>query len=287
MMVALALLGGSTALAADTTVVSGNKGGHGVKLTVDSDGHVLSGTIRWRAQCRRPGALFRTGTAFETGVPTVGSFRAGGSYRSRGGGYRFRITLLISGRQRIDPAGEEDNLDEWRGRFRAKAVIRKGGRVTDRCRVKRARWRASADVSEADAAAGTGGVQMTSDPGDYIGQGQSYSYPAPPRSLHASGNPSSIGFTVGPWGLRFSAPTGTTLRAGGYPNAARDAFRGSQPGLSISGQGRGCGRITGYFIVNSISFDRWNRLLAADITFEQHCEGDPEALRGRVVFLRS
>ena len=104
-------------------------------------------------------------------------------------------------------------------------------------------------------------ITMTSDPGDYIGQGQDWSYATAAGdviSTSTNGNVVSIAVTGSNgdwWNLDFDAPNGQTLTAGTtYANATRYPFNGSGPGLSISGEGRGCNELTGTFTVDEAVF---------------------------------
>ena len=60
---------------------------------------------------------------------------------------------------------------------------------------------------------------------------------------------------------------------GSYTGALRYPFNDGAPGLSVSGDGRGCNTLTGQFDVTEISQASTGELLVFDATFEQHCEG--------------
>jgi hypothetical protein len=94
------------------------------------------GLIRWRADCRRPGFRLEEGTAFSRplDLSTRRRFRDAGSYRENGPG-RFRITYTLR------TSGRKVGPRRWVGSFRARAVVRRGGRVVDRCAVRGVRWR--------------------------------------------------------------------------------------------------------------------------------------------------
>ena len=135
----------------------------------------------------------------------------------------------------------------------------------------------------------SGSLTMTSDAGDYIGQGQSWSYSIPPdslgsQSLYNNGVEVVVNGANGDWWyLNFGAPFGAQLTPGTYDNAARWPFQSaSQPGLSIFGNGRGCNTLTGSFTVLDATYDTAGSLLSFHATFEQHCEGGSPALRGEV-----
>jgi hypothetical protein len=138
---------------------------------------------------------------------------------------------------------------------------------------------------------GTTAVTMTSDAGDYIGQGQTWTYSLPHGDqIGMGGGRSYAGFGVNGangdwWGADFVPASGDILVAGEtYPNATRYPFNGSGPGLDVSGMGRGCNTLTGSFTVNSATFAPDGTLKTASISFVQHCEGAPPALHGTFSF---
>jgi hypothetical protein len=129
----------------------------------------------------------------------------------------------------------------------------------------------------------SGTLTMTSDPGDFVGQGVSYSYATPQNTFTAqtfdwAGPDNQVAISMqgdashlDDWQLRFAAPPGEPLTPGTYTGAVRTfvAQGPGQPGLDVFGQGRGCNTVTGSFTV-------------LHATFEQHCNGDPPALRGEI-----
>jgi uncharacterized protein (TIGR03437 family) len=134
---------------------------------------------------------------------------------------------------------------------------------------------------------GTTSVTMTSDSGDYIGQGQTWSYSLPKGDqIGMGGGRSFAGFGVNGangdwWSADFQPGAGDILVAGDtYANATRYPFNGSGAGMDVSGMGRGCNTLTGSFTVNSATFAADGTLRTASISFVQHCEGAPPALHG-------
>lgn len=89
------------------------------------------------------------------------------------------------------------------------------------------------------------------------------------------------------WYLEFDASDlPIELGPGVYDDAERYPFQGpGHPGLSISGSGRGCNTLTGRFQIHEHVRDAAG-LVRATATFEQHCEGGPNALRGCVHYAR-
>ena len=137
-------------------------------------------------------------------------------------------------------------------------------------------------------------LSMTSQPGDYIGQGRSRTMTPPAwRFLANQANgPDSVTVSVETvdsanftrWTVWLAAPRGQSLQPGTYVNATRAAFRtGSAPGIDVFGDGRGCNNVYGSFTVTQLTLDQQGNVLAFAATFEQHCE-QPTApsLRGLI-----
>jgi hypothetical protein len=133
-------------------------------------------------------------------------------------------------------------------------------------------------------------LSFVSDPGDYIGGGQSRAFTLDTASFTVRGgqNGGSVGVTVFPfaggfWFLDLAAPQGTQLAAGPYEGAARYPFQApSQPGLSLTGDGRGCNTVSGRFNVIEAQFGPNSDVTRFHATFEQHCEGAAAALYGEI-----
>jgi hypothetical protein len=141
----------------------------------------------------------------------------------------------------------------------------------------------------------TGQLTMTSDAGDYIGQGGTYSYATPAnvffgtvRSWAGENNLVSVTMRTDAastdyWILEFAAAPGETLTAGTYSNAARVGSQAvDQPGLDVFGMGRGCNTLTGNFTVSDAVFGPYGYVQSFHAAFEQHCEGNGPALHGEV-----
>jgi hypothetical protein len=139
LLVAVALLGGPAGPAlADVRFEGRTSQGGYVLVVAEDDGVPKRSFIRWRADCRRPGARLTEATVFRRplDLSTRRRFRDGGrpSYRRRSsGGFVLTVTTRISGRK-VSPR-------RWAGSFRARVVVRRGGRVRDRCSVRGVRWR--------------------------------------------------------------------------------------------------------------------------------------------------
>ncbi|WP_375478733.1 DUF4347 domain-containing protein [uncultured Nostoc sp.] len=156
----------------------------------------------------------------------------------------------------------------------------------------------SANTSFQTAAAITA-LTLDSDRGNYIGQSDYYSYTLDTGKFRASrvypDNPSSnnaiqINYYDGvkSWYLSFAAPFNAPLTAGTtYTGAARFPFQTSnQPGLDVSGDGRGYNSLIGQFTVNQITYGSSDEILNFDATFQEYGDGDPasESFKGRIQY---
>ena len=139
-------------------------------------------------------------------------------------------------------------------------------------------------------------LDLRSDPGDFVGAGESHRYTLQdtvwtaradvgvmePRHIVISMRPIDNSFRWW-WNLDLASPTGQPLKPGPYDNARRWPFQSStQPGLSFSGTGRGCNTLTGSFVIREIVLGPDNTLDRLSASFEQHCEGSSAALRGDI-----
>ncbi|MEW8626232.1 MAG: hypothetical protein AB2551_10805 [Candidatus Thiodiazotropha sp.] len=135
-------------------------------------------------------------------------------------------------------------------------------------------------------------ISLSSDPGDYIGLGEVYSYTDENAVIQYSRNYDN-GITVrinnlpgdpsNWWTLNIAAPENAEIQAGVYDNATRFPFQDAAvPGLSFSGNGRGCNTLTGWFEVYEVSYDESGSVESLNMDFIQHCEGGSPALHGTV-----
>ena len=129
-------------------------------------------------------------------------------------------------------------------------------------------------------------VYLLSDSGDYIGQGQTYTYQPSNATVVVSGSGTSLTVTVngiGGWSGNFVAMNSISqLQPGYYPNLERWPFNNpTLGGLNWSGYGRGCNMLSGWFAIDSLTFAGAN-VASIDLRFEQHCEGATPALHGKI-----
>ncbi|MHC5537426.1 Ig-like domain-containing protein, partial [Singulisphaera rosea] len=152
-----------------------------------------------------------------------------------------------------------------------------------------------AENGSLSAVTGVSLVTMSSQPGDYIGAGKSYTF-SPGAStfggyvMSGGAYTSTVRIIVsGPanewWSFAFVAPNQGPLVPGVYNNAVRWPFQqGAQPGLDVSGDGRGSNTLTGQFTVLQADYDANGNIVSFDATFEQHSEGQTPALTGHVQY---
>jgi hypothetical protein len=129
----------------------------------------------------------------------------------------------------------------------------------------------------------------TSDPGDFIGLGQSARRAPPSYALAADAlcGKNWVVVTSGPftdqWDIEFSAPRGQQLVPGTY-NAIGDIRNlQNRAGLTVSGNAHSCSsRSTGTFTVTDAQFSASGNVIRFHATFEYHCEAASAAIRGEV-----
>ncbi|MBW3576111.1 MAG: thrombospondin type 3 repeat-containing protein, partial [Actinobacteria bacterium] len=130
-------------------------------------------------------------------------------------------------------------------------------------------------------------LRFDSDEGDYIGEGIDHTWYLADGTFTADRSRGFVGvwFNGGrtTWRVQLKAPEGAELVPGPYEGVTEFPFQSpKKPGMAVDGSGRGCGTLTGRFDVLEAVYalDGSVRRFAAD--FEQHCDGDPNALRGSI-----
>jgi hypothetical protein len=138
---------------------------------------------------------------------------------------------------------------------------------------------------------------FTSESGDYIGQGQAETLAPSTWSFSTQGNQGAGEVTIDirngsgiglvDWTIDLAAPRGQSLQPGTYPSAMRAAFRqGTQPGIDVYGDGRGCNTVYGTFTVTQFEMGTAGQVTAFEATFVQHCEtANAPALYGHIRYL--
>lgn len=132
-------------------------------------------------------------------------------------------------------------------------------------------------------------VEMRSDPGDWVGLGSPRTLtPANSRVYGLMRNQEGgIDFYIEPfggtdiWMFHFMAAREVPLVPDNYEEAQRFPFNSfTKPGLSVSGEHRGCNRVSGRFVVREAVYGPQGEVLSFAIDFEQHCEAGVPALWG-------
>jgi parallel beta-helix repeat protein len=122
-------------------------------------------------------------------------------------------------------------------------------------------------------------VYLSSPSGDYIGQGATY-YTTNPADIAISGSLPTVTMWAFGYSIEIDAPDASNLAVGVYTNASRYPFNGSQPGLTVSGNGRGCNNVSGQFEIHEIHTNNVGQVDRFWATFSHSCEGVMPAMVG-------
>ncbi len=129
-------------------------------------------------------------------------------------------------------------------------------------------------------------IYLQSMAGDYIGGGANRLFTDTNAVLNFSGSGALLKVNVNGnswWSGEFAGMNSLAqLEPGYYGDLQRYPFHNPvKGGLSWSGDGRGCNTLTGWFVVDKVSYVA-GKLTEVDLRFEQHCEGGAPALRGKI-----
>ena len=128
-------------------------------------------------------------------------------------------------------------------------------------------------------------VYFTSDAGEFVGEGGSYLYTSANSTITVSSTGAHVGVVINTydWEGDFQGMISIDqLQVGYYPNLERYPFNNpARGGLSWSGMGRGCNTLTGWFVVDAVTYSG-DTLTSIDLRFEQHCDGEAAALHGAI-----
>ena len=143
-------------------------------------------------------------------------------------------------------------------------------------------WRAPAGATPASG----NYVYLQSDPGDFVGAGATVTYTQANSVLALTQSGVGLGVTITGdenWLGGFQGMDSISqLQPGYYPKLQPSQFNNPVTGgLSWSGGGRGCDTVTGWFVIDSITWSS-GVLASVDARFEQHCEGASAALHGQI-----
>ncbi len=128
-------------------------------------------------------------------------------------------------------------------------------------------------------------LYFESAPGDYVGLGRTYLYTAANAVLTVSADGLQLNAAVTgdeAWQGSFRSMLGLSQLTVGYYAKSYATLNPLVSDLNWSGEGRGCGGITGWFAVDKISYSN-GKLDALDLRFEMSCEGSSTApMRGKL-----
>ena len=131
---------------ADKTFRGKTQQGRTVTMTTGDDNVLKILRINWLTRrCALSGSRFQHITLFRPPFDsaTPDAFNDAGSFRvADDGGIRSRVTIYLAGRRNVDPANPA--VESWTGTLRANVVVRRRGRVIDRCRLRQITWNAAA-----------------------------------------------------------------------------------------------------------------------------------------------
>jgi hypothetical protein len=269
----LALLAAAPADAA--TLRGRTHRGLNVRIKTDPTGRATEAIFNWHVRrCDSGRFQFRDSTAVDSKKKPAKNFFTRNPYtlRSRGG-YRSRVTVHTNARRL--------SIYRWKGTFSAVAIVRRHGRVVDRCHMRRLHWTATTPKARLD---------LAGDQGDYITSGRTLSYSTPTTHITASDDDNSrqaVVIYAGPWILVFRAPVHHRLRRGHFAHAGTPGSSGKHAGIELSGDGRACSPDSkGSFTIRDVAFDRWGDLTRFSATFVHRCSYASAAARGTVTYRR-
>ena len=124
-------------------------------------------------------------------------------------------------------------------------------------------------------------LRAVSSEGDYVGEGKIYSYEG--SKLIIGRTDRGVQIRADGWEILLGAPPGRSLEVGEYLNAKRYSFSGDAPGIEFTGNGRGCNKIFGNFVVWELEW-KGDEVVRLAIDFVQHCEEITPSLYGVLRF---
>ena len=143
---------------------------------------------------------------------------------------------------------------------------------------------ASARVAAAQSTA----LYFDSQPGDYVGQGQRRTLTLADATFAVQAlDVNSVRVTLTMphiphhWVLVLAAPSQVPLVLGSY-EAARTHATAENPSLDFYGEGRGCNRVTGRYVIRELIVGSGGTVTSLAADFEQHCEDGNAGLFGAI-----
>jgi hypothetical protein len=129
-------------------------------------------------------------------------------------------------------------------------------------------------------------VYLVSDAGDYIGEGGTELITQDKETISVGPWVTGLRISTGNWAGEFvGMNTLSQLQPGYYGNIQRSGNPATGQ-LGWGGNGRGCSKPSGWFVVDRISYSQ-GEATAIDLRFEQHCDGAAAALHGAIHWTNS
>ena len=130
--------------AADKTFTGKTAQNRSVSVTTGDDNVLKSFRVNWLTRkCAKSGSRFQHITPFRPpfDAATPDEFQDAGSFTVVDKGrIRSRVRISVTGRHAFDPANPA--AENWFGTLKASVVVRRRGKVIDRCRLRQINWSA-------------------------------------------------------------------------------------------------------------------------------------------------
>lgn len=134
-----------------------------------------------------------------------------------------------------------------------------------------------------------GRVEISAATGEFVTGGKRVSAISPNNSIlidHASEGDVTITFDLAEgesWSISLSTPDGRRFIPSRYDQAVRHGFATpGHSGLSVTGDGRGCNEIRGFFTVTAVNYGPNNQLTRLAASLTQYCDDNPVPLTGNL-----
>lgn len=135
-------------------------------------------------------------------------------------------------------------------------------------------------------------LTLTGPAGEYISQGQTLVFtPADGPFLvsHDTQNGIYVWFHTPSyshfWTVQIGGPNKSSPQVGTYTDCVRYGFdKNGEPGLAVTGDGRGCNESHGEFTVRHVVYDAAGAVSSLWVTFTQYCDNQLNPLTGELIF---
>ena len=133
-------------------------------------------------------------------------------------------------------------------------------------------------------------LSMSSESGDYIGQGKNWFYTTDSSEFIVTASDLNRVYlsikSNTTWSVNVAAPDADLIQTQTYTNVQREPFTDiGVAGLSVSGDGRGCNSLTGEFTVKTIEYqEASDDIDSYNAVFTQFCGNSEAALTGEIAY---